>query len=76
MFRVDNEAESVKWELLTEEQLNAERPIKNRKNLPPGAQSVRMAAGDDYTYDEQDLFGALSDSDEDAETRESGHGNN
>ena len=35
-----------------------------------------MATGDDYTYDEQDLFGALSDSDEDAETRESGHGNN
>ena len=63
----------MKWELMTQEQLDAEKPIKNPndKNLPPGAQSVRMV-GDDCTYDE--LFGALSDSDEDAEGRESGIG--
>ena len=75
IYRGDNEAVSVKWELMTQEQLDAEKPIKNPndKNLPPGAQSVRMV-GDDMTYDESELFGALSDSDEDAEGRESGVG--
>ena len=67
---------SVKWELMTQEQLDSEKPIKhpNDKGLPPGAQSVRVA-GDDVTYDESELFGALSDSDEDGEGRESGLGN-
>ena len=66
---------SVKWELMTQEQLDSEKPIKNpkEKGLPLGAQSVRMA-GDDMTYDENQLFGDLSDSDEDAEGRESGIG--
>ena len=40
--------------------------------MPPGAKSVRIADGDAYTYDEQELFGALSDSDEEA--TESGPG--
>ena len=66
---------SVKFELLTQEQLDAEKPIKppNDKNLHHGAQSIRMA-GENFIYDEQDIFGALSDSDEDAEERESGIG--
>jgi len=57
----------------TQEQLDSEKPIKNPgdKNLPPGAQSVRMV-GDDLTYDESMLFGALSDSDDDLEGKESG----
>ena len=61
---------------MTQEQLDSEKPIKhpNDKGLPPGAQSVRVA-GDDVTYDESELFGALSDSDEDGEGRESGLGN-
>lgn len=60
---------------MTQEQLDSEKPIKNQneKGLPPGAQSVRVA-GDDMTYDESELFGALSDSDEDGEGRESGLG--
>ena len=75
LYRGDNEAVSVKWELMTQEQLDTEKPIKNvnEKSLPPGAQSVRMAT-DNFTYDESELFGALSDSDEDAEGRESGVG--
>lgn len=65
----------MKWELMTQEQLDSEKPIKNPgdKKLPPGAQSVRMV-GDDLTYDESMLFGALSDSDDDLEGRESGVG--
>ena len=60
---------------MTQEQLDAEKPIKNPndKNLPLGAQSVRMV-GDDMMLDESELFGALSDSDEDADGRESGVG--
>ena len=61
---------------MTQEQLDAEKPIKhpNEKGLPPGAKSVRVAA-DDMTYDESMLFGDLSDDDDDGEGRESGLGN-
>ncbi len=54
LFRADNEAVDVKWQLLTEEELNAGKGVSAEGKM-------------DTNVGEQDLFGALSDSDEETD---------
>ncbi|XP_040565724.1 uncharacterized protein Taf7 [Lepeophtheirus salmonis] len=60
LFRVDNDAASVKWELVTEEELNMGKAKKDMKEEAPLTTDESKV-----TVEAHDIFGALSDSDDD-----------
>lgn len=70
LFRVDEEAVSVKWELIDEEEVSFGRQKYNHKdkNSKIGGKSAHLDAHDKSTNlcDEKDIFGALTDTDEDS----------
>lgn len=76
LFRVDNEAVDVKWELLTEEELNAGKDASKAGGAT--GDTTSQAGGPDDTsisaagVAEHDLFGALTDSEDENGANESG----
>lgn len=76
LFRVDNEAIEVKYDLITEEELNATRSENSRGSMFGGGEGgndvegeIEVGNEEAAAVDEQDLFGALSDSDEETNER-------
>eukprot|EP00092_Neocalanus_flemingeri_P037261 GFUD01040582.1.p1 GENE.GFUD01040582.1~~GFUD01040582.1.p1 ORF type:complete len:384 (+),score=135.15 GFUD01040582.1:53-1204(+) len=63
LLRVDNEAVSVKWEVITEEELNANKGGEAGKDNP----DVKPSVSGGFTNDPKDLGLDLSDSDNDEE---------
>lgn len=65
LLRVDNEAYQVKWEVITEEELNANKGGEAGKDNP----DVKPSESGGFTNDPKDLGLDLSDSDNDEDER-------
>eukprot|EP00096_Caligus_rogercresseyi_P012968 TRINITY_DN5637_c0_g1_i1.p1 TRINITY_DN5637_c0_g1~~TRINITY_DN5637_c0_g1_i1.p1 ORF type:complete len:414 (-),score=183.04 TRINITY_DN5637_c0_g1_i1:269-1510(-) len=76
LFRVDNDAVSVKWELVTEEELSSGKGKKDSKAAASSSATAGASTSSTVALDEEeesskapaleahDIFGALSDSDD------------